>query len=170
MSRVLLFGKLPAHGDFVSRGWAPLARDALDDWLSGSLADARDAAGATFDERYDLAPPWRCLIPAKGELAAGALAASQDAAGRRYPVLLMLRGGGDRAAAACEALLYDAIAGGWSADMLVEQAEALAETPPETTDPRWWTLGGEGFAAATLPGAHPAGLMMTMVQGREAVS
>ena len=46
----ILFGKLPAHGDFVARGIDAAGRAELDDWLSASLADARAALGEAFAE------------------------------------------------------------------------------------------------------------------------
>ena len=170
MSRVVLFGKLPAHGDFVTRGIAMAERDALDAWLSASLAQARTTAGEAFADRYDRAPPWRCTTIVEGARVAGALTPSQDGAGRRYPVLLALRDGGEEAAAACEALLYDAIAGGWSADVLVDRADTLTIADDAADAPRWWTLGGDGFAAAALPGDRPAALLSAMMQQTEPVA
>ena len=163
---MLLFGKLPAHGDFVSRGWAPEERDALDAWLSASLAAAREGAGAAFEDRYDRAPPWRFVTAT----IAGALAPSQDGAGRRFPLLLALRGGGEAAADACEALLYEAIGSGWTADTLVDHAAMLSDTSGGQGETRWWTLGGEGFAAATLSGERPDDLIATMLHSAETVS
>ena len=170
MSRVLLFGKLPAHGDFVSRGLAPADRDALDNWLSSSLADARNAVGGAFEPQYDSAPPWRCMITVGGAPVAGALAASQDAAGRRYPLLLAVRDGGEAAAEACEALLYDAIAGGWDADTLVEHAETVTDDAAQPPSPRFWTLGGESFDPAMIVEDRPPTLIATMLRQAETVS
>ncbi|WP_260598951.1 type VI secretion system-associated protein TagF [Sphingomonas endolithica] len=166
VSGVLLFGKLPAHGDFVSRGWAPDERDALDSWLSASLVAAKESAGEAFDERYENAPPWRFVTSTM----AGALAPSQDAAGRRFPLLLAVGGGGEDAAEACETLLYEAIGGGWTADQLVDRAAVLADTTEDQGESRWWTLGGEGFAAATLSRERPDDLIATMLRGAETVS
>lgn len=157
MSRVLLFGKMPAHGDFVARGLESGERGALDAWLSASLAAAR--ATPAFDDLYDRAPPWRCRTVA----GAGAIAPSQDRVGRRFPLLLAVRGGDEDTAAACEALLYDAIAGGWDADALVAAApEGSADTPVEPD--RWWTLGGDGFPPASRPGARPDDLVTAMIR------
>lgn len=166
MSGVLLFGKLPAHGDFVSRGWVPEERDALDAWLSQSLAAARETAGVAFEDRYDRAPPWRFVTA----MMAGAVAPSQDGAGRRFPLLLAVGGGDEEAAEACETLLYEAIGGGWTADDLVDRAAVLADTTEDPGEPRWWTLGGEGFAAATLSGERPDDLIATMLHSAETVS
>ena len=138
-----VFGKLPAHGDFVARGIGPTDSAALDDWLSASLLAARERYGDAFADRFDAAQPWR----AEGDGVAGAVAASQDAAGRRFPVLLL----GD-AAAACEDLLYAAITEGWTADQLTEAAGA-----PAGPVSRWYGK------AAVLEGAHPADLLTAML-------
>jgi type VI secretion system protein ImpM len=151
-----VFGKLPAHGDFVARGLAAGERERLDAWLSASLADARDRLGEDFAERFDTAPPWRCV-----GARAGAIAPSQDGAGRRFPLLLMA-GSGQAGAQACEALLYDAIGGGWDADRLLAEAERTAADEP-ADGAGWETDGGEGFAPATLAGEHPAGLVAAML-------
>lgn len=87
MAAPFLFGKLPAHGDFVARGLEPAAEKAWDDWASGEIDVARERLGDTFDAAHDAAPPcgfiagpgalgegWRC----------GAAAASVDSAGRRF--------------------------------------------------------------------------------------
>ena len=50
-----LFGKLPALGDFVSRGLDMSARDRLDGWLSAEMQDGRTRWGDDFDLRYDAA-------------------------------------------------------------------------------------------------------------------
>lgn len=164
-----MFGKLPAHGDFVSRGLAPEARDALDGWLAASLADARAALGTAFDGEYEQAPPWRFAWGDEAGWTAGAMAPSVDAVGRRYPILLALGAlTGEQvepAAAAAETLLYDALAEGWDADRLHAAAQGLA--PPAgdtwTGGDGWWTLGGERFPEASLVGARPQELLTAML-------
>lgn len=143
----IVFGKLPAHGDFVSRGIAAADRDRLDAWLSASLAEARQALGTAFEARYDQALPWQ----GRGEGVTGAIAASQDAAGRRFP-LLVLTAGTD--AAACEEWLYQAIGEGWSVDRLAEELPAIPDAPLD----RW--LGPNGRA---LQGAEPPALLTAML-------
>lgn len=154
---VSLFGKLPAHGDFVARGLAADERDRLDAWLSASLAGARDALGPAWEDRFDRAPPWRCVAGGS----AGAICASQDAAGRRFPLLLRVAGVAD-AAAVCEDLLYRALGEGWTADRLAEEAAAIGEGAADAA-PRWWTEGGEGFPPAALDGDHPPTLLSAML-------
>lgn len=158
---VAVFGKLPAHGDFVSRGLSGAERDAMDGWLSASLAAARDGLGATFCDLWDRAPPWR--FGAAG--AAGALAPSVDAVGRRYPILVrrtgLAPGQVASAAEACEALLFDALAGGWSADALADAVGAVAPEAGQDWQGAalWWTEGGEAFPPASIAGDRPAELM-----------
>lgn len=143
-----LFGKLPAHGDFVARGLSFEAREALDAWLSASMLDARDAYGDSFDDRFDAAPPWQCA----GEGVAGAIAASQDSVGRRFPVLLLCAGTVDDGAR-CEELLYAAIGQGWNADRLAAGAGA----EPQGAVARWLGNGRE------RTGAMPTDLLREML-------
>lgn len=160
---VRLFGKLPAHGDFVARGLPALERDALDAWLSASLAEAQAQLGDAFEERFGSAQPWRFA----GEGRAGALAPSTDATGRRYPLLLAVEaepGIAADAAAMCEALLYDAIVGGWTADILVAHADAIVGRPGTPPSAGWWL---EGVPACTLSEARPAGLLRAVLSVAE---
>ena len=167
MSRALLWGKLPAHGDFVARGLAPAARDELDEWLAASLA-ARETLGMAFEDNYDEAPPWRFAWREANGWAAGAMAPSVDGVGRHYPILLALSGlddgNVDAATEAVENLLYEALGGDWNADRLHAAASALAFAPrPSAAVEGWWTLGAEHFTEARLAGARPRGLMAAML-------
>lgn len=139
----IVFGKLPAHGDFVARGLTAAQRSALDAWLSESLADAR-AAYPDFEARFDQALPWRCT----GTGVAGAIAASQDGAGRRFPLLILT----DADEAAAEDLLYAAITQRWDADQLSQAGAA-----PDGDVDCWF--GG----ARTLSGEMPATLLREML-------
>ena len=143
-----VFGKLPAHGDFVARGMAAVDRTALDAWLSTSLLDAREAYGPDFADRFDAAQPWR----AEGGGVAGAIAASQDAVGRRFPVLL-LADAATRDSAACEELLRSAIVAGWDVDLL-----AMAAEHPTGAVERWI-----GQAGPRLMGERPVDLLRAML-------
>jgi len=179
-----LFGKLPAHGDFVSRGLAPADRDALDHWLAASLADAQQRLGAGFADAYDRAPPWRFAWPeADGRWTAGAIAPSVDGVGRRYPIAAAARGVESGAvaatAAAAESMIYDALAGGWSADTLLEKVVvALTGKGAWQCEAGWWAVGADGDLAARIDEARPATLMHAMLtiggagpdMGREGVA
>ncbi|KQM27594.1 hypothetical protein ASE58_04275 [Sphingomonas sp. Leaf9] len=143
-----VFGKLPAHGDFVARGMDAATRGALDDWLADALATARARFPGDFDARFDVAQPWR----ATGEGVAGAVAASQDAVGRRFPVLL-LADDAQLDPSACEDLLYAAITEGWDVDRL-----AAAGSAPRGVVARWSSAQGNG-----LDGPHPVELIVEML-------
>lgn len=167
MKRVRLFGKLPAHGDFVARGLDPAGQDMLDRWLSEALERARADHGATFEAAYDAAPAWRFVEDGAG----GALAASIDRAGRRFPVLLEIAGIApeETAAAAwgCEELIREALSGWWDADRLVAAAAAL---PLASILPRangWWVEDAQGQVIAAFSEARPARLIRAMLSMRE---
>ena len=144
----IVFGKLPAHGDFVARGLRAQERDMLDGWLSAMMVDARAVWADGFEERYDHALPLRC----DGAAMAGAVAASQDGAGRRYPLLAM---GAVGESERIESLLFDAIAGEWDADRL---ADAIG-VPPAGVAERWYRDGGP-----ILRGQAPAELLVEMLR------
>lgn len=175
MTIVVLFGKMPSHGDFVTRGFDGQERDSLDQWLSAEMADARTTFADEFEERFDAAPPWR-FTWRDDRWTAGALVNSVDSAGRRFPLLVARRGVEaaeiGATAEACENAIYDAFTSGWSADDLTD---ALLSSSPAASDANgesheeegWWTLGGEAFPPASRPGRQPAGLIRTMLEGME---
>ncbi|WP_294321334.1 type VI secretion system-associated protein TagF [uncultured Sphingomonas sp.] len=142
-----VFGKLPAHGDFVARGMDAPTRGKLDDWLAAAMEAGRARYPDDFADRFDVAPPWR----AEGKGVAGAVAASQDAVGRRFP-LLLLTDGAQHDSAACEELLYAAITEGWDADRL-----SAVGAPPCEPVARWFG------AERTLDGARPVELIAGML-------
>lgn len=83
-----LFGKLPANGDFVQRGWSDATAGAVDRWLSimvGRSLDLPEPERSTPWSEVFL--PWRAFIPA-GMLGPDALhlgiAPSTDRVGRRF--------------------------------------------------------------------------------------
>lgn len=169
MSGAAIFGKLPAHGDFVARGLAPAERDSLDDWLSASMASARTALGDAFDGAFDVALPWRFVQADGAGWLAGAVAPSVDGVGRRFPILARmpvdtLERGGD-GAARCEAAIYEAFEQGRDADGLLA---SLAEPPGEWHDEwpgaaGWWTIGGSPSAPLSAQGDRPPGLIEAML-------
>jgi type VI secretion system protein ImpM len=172
---VQLFGKLPSHGDFVSRGLAAGERDALDSWLSAELDTARKLFEDAFDDLYDRAPPWFFQHSEGPAGHAGVLAPSIDRAGRRYPVYLALLGidgtTGEAAARWCEEMLHQGFAGGWDADRLAGQAAAFSIRaslgPARGTVPGWWSDGGEGFSPGAIEGLRPERLLSLMLQPEE---
>lgn len=171
---VTLFGKLPAHGDFVARGLTPAEQAACDADLARALAHAQALPGEGFAQRYAAAPPWRVIERAGEGWRGGALALSIDRGGRKFPVLLR-RAAADRTAAlamaaGCEELLFAALGQGLDADALTALAGALdpATAPPADgpdVDEGWWLDGGDLLdpPAAPLPPGLPETLISAML-------
>ncbi len=158
-SRAFLFGKLPAHGDFVSRGLSPAQRESWDDWLSRAVSLARGSLGDRFDDAWFTLPPRRFAL-GPGSLGqgwrAGVLAASIDSAGRRFPIVLGRDGrrgpeGCASIAARCEALLYEHL-GQADADAFVAMVDDAQDGDAENggaddgNEARegWWIADVEG--------------------------
>ncbi|HEX8570313.1 MAG TPA: type VI secretion system-associated protein TagF [Caulobacteraceae bacterium] len=183
--RAFLFGKLPAHGDFVARGLSPQEQSAWDDWASAGLERARSSLGDGFEEAHDAAPPWRFITMHGGGWRLGSLACSVDGAGRRFVLVLGLAdlntaeamALGVRGAEAVEAILYDALVSRTAADAAVEtlrtgvfvdptDVEALdLLSPSPAADGVWWTLGGERHPPRVIPAAEPPpDLLLTVLE------
>ncbi|MBW8785903.1 MAG: type VI secretion system-associated protein TagF [Novosphingobium sp.] len=163
-----LFGKLPAQGDFVSRGLDHEMRDALDHWLSAEMEAAHERFGDSFDDRYFSAPAW-CFVDrdVAGAWTGGALCASVDAAGRKFPLLMATPANDCAEALGCAAqsleALYEGIDGRWIADRLIAAEPQPGALPWQPADPAWALLGEDG-AACVLPGRFPAGVVAAMLE------
>ena len=130
-----LFGKLPAHGDFVRRGWPDATVDAVDRWLTETIGTARAArADADFAAWMRGAPLWRGYVP-PGKLGPYALhlavAPSVDRAGRLFPVAAGVAGSAglawahaEQAGELVDAAIYRALAGDADADAAVGMISA----------------------------------------------
>jgi|GEM_PF-1295281 len=171
-----LFGKLPAHGDFIGRGLSPEMCEQLDLWLLAELARAR-ARFADFDERYRLAPPWafRDCDPA-GNWSGGALCLSVDAVGRRFPILVAAPAAGPGEAwgvadAALE-LVFGALGEGWEAPRLhdalgeIVSPDASPDADPSCSadDEPGWVIAAEDGTRIEASGRYPDGLIERMME------
>ena len=147
-----LFGKLPAHGDFVRRGWPDGTVDAVDRWLTETVSAARATRDdAAFADWMRGAPLWRGFVPA-GRLGPHALhlgvAPSVDRAGRLFPVAAGVVGDAEaawghaeRAGETVDTAIYDALAGLADADATVAAIaasvdERIGEGAPACS--AWW--------------------------------
>ncbi len=167
-----LFGKLPAHGDFIGRGLSPEMREQLDLWLSADLARARARFG-DFDERYRLAPPWAFTdCDPAGAWSGGALCLSVDAVGRRFPIVVAVpaAGSGEAEAVANAAMemVFSALGEGWDAVRLHDALGAIApngSTVAEVTpDQPGWFIAAEDGTRIEAPGRYPDGLIERMME------
>lgn len=93
-SRIGLFGKLPAHPDFVRWNAGGALAQAMDRWTHEGLVDAHRRWGADWEERFDRASPlyfvYRHQSP--NEVLIGVSHPSRDQSGRRYPLSIFTRG------------------------------------------------------------------------------
>lgn len=86
-----LFGKLPALGDFVSRGLAGEDLRRVDRWLAGGML-ALQSSTEDWLQPYLVSPVWQCLIPSgrlTEQACSGALMPSVDRVGRYFPLFVL---------------------------------------------------------------------------------
>ena len=165
-----LFGKIPAHGDFISRGLEPKAHEALDLWLSAELARAR-ARFTDFDTRYVHAAPWHFVdCDPQGQWSGGALCPSVDAVGRRFPILVAapVANAGQATAVAYAALdlIFGALGEGWDAPRLHQALGEIvpaAGSGPEPTQSVWAIEADDG-TRIEMTGRFPDGLIERMLE------
>ena len=86
-----LFGKLPAFGDFLSRGLPHDFVKAWDSWLQDGIRASRELLGEAWLEVYLTSPLWHyALVPGVcgPDAMAGVLMPSVDRVGRYFPLTL----------------------------------------------------------------------------------
>lgn len=165
-----LFGKLPAHGDFLSRGIGGELRDLLDGWLSAELARARARFGDSFDQRYFAAPPWHFVDrdPA-GTWTGGSLCPSVDGVGRRFPILIATPAASPEQALAAARIAIElacaAISQQWDAARLHAElgAATVASATGADVHPGWAIEADDG-TCIEFPGRFPQGLVERMLE------
>lgn len=168
-----LYGKMPAHGDFVRRGWDDAMIAALDDWFGDavSLAGNRDAgensgAGAT------IARFWIPAGPFGGAAVHLAAACSHDRVGRGFALAVGVAGAGawrhanGAGGARLEAVLRAAVSGQRDADATLAAVAAVAATAADpgadhgpAPDAACWWQGDRNGTAERIDGATLAALL-----------
>lgn len=128
-----LFGKVPAHGDFVRRGLPTSFVAPWDAWLQQGMEAARDRLGPRWADVWDSAPPWRFALPAGAcgpDAVVGVMLPSQDMVGRRFPITLaaLVKPEASTPAPAWFAALEAAASAGRSGQV---DADALAAAIPD---------------------------------------
>lgn len=163
----VVFGKLPAHGDFVSRGLTPNDAERWDSWIAGEILTQRTVLGEAFEDRFDHAPVWRFAVPHGGERLVGAMAPSADSVGRRFVIVAGRTGASPAFAGACEDLIYQAFGENWTAPQLHAAVEDCDVGDANDAAPaEWWTIGNDRFPEASRSGAMPEGLLALMLTPR----
>jgi len=163
-----LFGKLPAHGDFVSRGVTSARRDELDRWLTAEMERGQAAFGDDFIRRYESAPVWHFVDEdGSGRWCGGILCASTDRVGRRFPLMFASSSsdctGAAAVSAGCLGLVGQAFAEGWDADRLAD-APLVPDGLPWQPESPSWALVGEDGPVVEYAGRTPAGVIERMLE------
>jgi len=173
-----LFGKLPAHGDFLRRGLPGSFCAQWDTWLRRGMT----AAEAQFDpeawaEIWRAAPAWRFALPAGAcgpDAVAGVLVASFDSVGRRFPLTLACQQSTAGPGVAWPAHWFAALEGaalagrddGLDADTVMSRLPLPEEvTGPAVSAPGWWTADTEAgpglvWRLPSLPSPDEFALLM----------
>ena len=181
--RAVLYGKLAAHGDFISRGQSENERAAWDRWTAEGVLAAETALGEGFAQAHDAAPPWAFIGGSCGfgeGWRVGALAPSRDKAGRRFVIMAAVEDlacgealalGAQIGAMLCDVIqrmraeLSDADA---ARDMIAALAtgdstplpEAFATLLSPSAGGVWWRFGEGAFGAAIETGAMPSSALL----------
>ena len=85
------FGKIPSHGDFITRDLSREFLDVWDDWLQSSIAESKAQLGEGWLDIYLTSPIWRfVLVPGVcgAHAWAGILMPSVDRVGRYFPLTI----------------------------------------------------------------------------------
>lgn len=86
-----IFGKLPAHGDFVQRDLPGSFVSPWDEWLQRAVHGARELMGESWLDYYLTSPIWRFAFSpgvVDGQCWTGVLVPSVDSVGRYFPLTL----------------------------------------------------------------------------------
>lgn len=159
------FGKIPARGDFVTRGLPASFLDGWEGWVARAIAASRDLLGDGWDQAWMTAPIWRFSLPDRvcgPDPVLGLMMPSVDRVGRCYPLVVAAVFTGQAGAPDPEggAIFLDgaedaaraALADDLDPDVLAARIAAMPVDAALGLDRRttWWTDGAPGVAAATL--------------------
>jgi len=87
-----VFGKIPAHGDFVAQDLPRDFTDSWDHWLQQSILASQESLGDQWLQHFLVSPIWRFALPSgavNNQSWAGIILPSVDSVGRYYPLTLI---------------------------------------------------------------------------------
>lgn len=87
-----VYGKIPAHGDFVNQNLPRHFLDSWDHWMQQSVLASQESLGEAWLEHFLISPVWRFVLPVNaidGQVWAGIILPSVDKVGRYYPLTLV---------------------------------------------------------------------------------
>jgi len=89
-----IFGKLPAHGDFIHRSLTPEFISIWDDWLQHYIAGSQEQIGDSWIDLYLTSPIWRFMLSEgciDSNSWAGLMLPSVDKVGRYFPISILTK-------------------------------------------------------------------------------
>jgi type VI secretion system protein ImpM len=87
-----IYGKLPAHGDFIFRNLSPAFINQWDEWLQLYVSASREQIGDGWLDIYLTSPIWRFVLSSgviDEKIWAGVIMPSVDRVGRFFPVSII---------------------------------------------------------------------------------
>lgn len=95
-TRIGIFGKHPAFGDFLGAGLSGGLREVLEGWLNTMLPELREQWADAWEPNWDAAPVLRFWIGGgvMNMPVAGVMVASRDKVGRRFPLIALAEDSG----------------------------------------------------------------------------
>ncbi len=134
-----LFGKLPAHGDFVQRNLPSDFVELWDDWLQHYIAASQEQLGEQWLDIYLTSPLWRFMFSVgtiNADAWAGILLPSVDKIGRYFPFSIITRLPSNISSlefllsqnswfTSIEELALQALSGDLTVDDLIQEVEAI---------------------------------------------
>lgn len=87
-----IYGKLPAHGDFIFRNLSPAFINQWDEWLQMYVSASREQIGEDWLDIYLTSPIWRFVLSSgviDEKIWAGVIMPSVDRVGRFFPVSIV---------------------------------------------------------------------------------
>jgi type VI secretion system protein ImpM len=90
-TNVGIFGKLPAHGDFIDRGLPSSFISIWDEWLQRCLSSSQSRLGNQWLDHYLVSPIWRFVLTngvIDGNQYIGIIIPSVDSVGRYFPLTI----------------------------------------------------------------------------------
>jgi len=92
------YGKIPSHGDFISRSLPRTFIDPWDQWLQESISRSKQDLGDAWLDCYLMSPMWRfalCAGICGPDGWAGVMIPSVDKVGRYFPLTIATRTGSE---------------------------------------------------------------------------
>jgi type VI secretion system protein ImpM len=153
------YGKLPTHGDFLTRRVADGFRETWDGWLQRCVARSQEDLGDRWLDCYLTSPMWRFFLSEgiAGPMSyAGVLLPSVDRVGRYFPLTVVAE-----LPAGTPALAFSLAAARWFADIETLCARALedAQSDLDSLDAALAATAERlaGLDSLPAPGVFPGG-------------